>query len=62
MSGVVEYETTMKACLIKRLSTRVTFLTFLIMIETRDDAGDNKSSFLSDGKSRREPIDSRRIG
>ena len=44
------------------MSTYVSFLIFLIMIETRDDAGDNKSSVLSDGKSRREPIDSRRIG
>ena len=38
----------MKACLIKCLSTYVPFLIFLIMIETRDDAGDNKSSFQRD--------------
>ena len=35
----------MKACPIKCLSTYVPLLIFLIMIETRDDAGDNKSSF-----------------
>ena len=38
----------MKACLNKCLSTYVPFLIFLIMIETRDDAGDNKSSFQRD--------------
>ena len=38
----------MKACPIKCLSTYVPFLIFLIMIETRDDAGDNKSSFQRD--------------
>ena len=38
----------MKACLIKCLSTYVPFLIFLIMIETRDDAGDNKSFFQRD--------------